>query len=184
MKDGAVVIGNESNSSILIRGLMQLGKPKSSFSISIWIKPFENNQSNIIYVVSSLNETEKSCATLLGFTADGNLMTLSSNGTLSIWTDPVIPIDVWTHVVITYEKQSQLKLYINGTSKYTMDDIAYVASSSKNDLGFGFMVSDDACVGFDLINTQYNGAIDEFRIYSRPLALDEIIDLMNISTFD
>ena len=167
----------ETNTSIRIRGPVRLGMDNSPYSPSLWINPYQNNRSTIIYMPSLLDEVDKWCLPILGLTATGNLTTFSWNRTLLALTGPVIPIDVWAHVVVTYHTQSQLQLILNGTHSNNLDIMNYISSGQPNHLIVGSVVWRADCAGFDMIKGHYHGAIDDLRLYLRQLTDGEIRNL-------
>jgi hypothetical protein len=94
--------------------------------------------------------------------------------TCGSWAEPpvygtsLLPVNAWSHLAATYDG-STLRLYVNG---------AQVASKSVTGL---ISISTDALTfGSDPFYGQYlSGAIDDIRIYNRPLTAVEIQADMN-----
>ena len=105
---------------------------------------------------------------------------INSNGRLEIYlygtTNPgyhrmtsAIPLNTWTHVAVTYDG-SKVLLYQNGTSQ------------SFNDAGSLVSNSNPVRIGRDTgTSRQFNGLIDEVRIYNRSLSASEILADAGIS---
>jgi hypothetical protein len=112
-------------------------------------------------------------------------MGISSSGHLiaqiyisSAVTGPVLPTNVWTHVVYTYSAANGIRLYISGTLYGT----ASVSTLSGNAAQMYVLlanpvVSQSGCANSNIVMAQYYGGIDEFRLFSRELSSSDVCTL-------
>ncbi|MBI2514777.1 LamG domain-containing protein, partial [Candidatus Wolfebacteria bacterium] len=85
----------------------------------------------------------------------------------------IVPLNSWTHIEVTWQSGSPLKLYVNG---------AQVASGSYSLSGTTHNVGSPLLVGAADSTSVYgflDGLIDEVRIYNRALSASEVTDLYN-----
>jgi type II secretory pathway pseudopilin PulG len=77
---------------------------------------------------------------------------------------------VWHHLAGTYNG-SQLKLYVDGVLQATTSYTGAIGTDTSH-----------VCIGEEIEHTDrdYNGVIDDVRIYNRALSADEIANLANI----
>ena len=174
----ALEIQNVNQSYFKAKGLVLLGTSDRSYSISIWIRPSVQEEAVIIHV-SSLSDGTGWNLPFLRITETYQLRSYSWNGT-GVWvTGPVVLSTSWTHAAVTYSTSSELKLYVNGILSNTSAPFSYNASGVPMYLFVGSPVSG---IGLGAVNNksdQYYGAVDEFRLYSRELTIDEIVGLAN-----
>ncbi len=79
-----------------------------------------------------------------------------------------LPLNAWSHVALTYDG-AFLRLYINGALDQSVASTGGLCQTSNN-----------IWIGrFDNAKTAFNGALDDVRIYPRPLNQAEITDLNN-----
>ena len=126
------------------------------------------------------------CADYLGFSSDGRIVTVDWNGILTVEViGPVLPMNVWTHIVTTYSFTNGLQLYINGTWFNKTASVPYAASGRINILTLGNPLrsvqfgSGGNCNSRSIVPDSYYGYMDEFRVYSRELNAIDINVLAN-----
>lgn len=108
------------------------------------------------------------CTPLLGMSSSGRLIAQIDINTAVI--GPVLPTNVWTHVVYTYSLGNGIRLYINGVLHGTAAAGVVAGSGSQMNVFLANpRVSQLGCVSSQIIMTQYYGGIDEFRLFSREL---------------
>ena len=90
-----------------------------------------------------------------------------------------LPINVWTHITITYSSRNGLILYINGTFYGTTGEMSYRASEETSILTLGNSLDGSACYRGSITSDAYVGDIDEFRVYSRELNAMDVDELAN-----
>jgi hypothetical protein len=166
-----------SVSFVRVTGLVLLGVSNQSYSISVWIRPNERRNSTIVHVSNNPAGTGW-CITMLALTDLGRLIALSWSGQRQDLSGPIVPLNAWTHVAITYSSSVGLILYTNGTLSNSSAAFLFDASgSTRNNLFLGSSLSGTPyCGGTPNYNGQYAGAMDEFRLYSRALTVAEIGD--------
>jgi Concanavalin A-like lectin/glucanases superfamily len=169
-----------SHSFVRVAGLVQLGVTNQSYSISIWIRPDERRNSTIVHVSDQTDGT-RWCIAMLVLTSQGQLIASLWSGARRHVAGPIVSLNQWTHVAITYSRSVGLSLYTNGTLSNLSTPFPFIASgSTRNYLFLGSSVAGTAtCGAWSNYNGQYAGALDEFRLYSRALTPREICDLVN-----
>jgi Concanavalin A-like lectin/glucanases superfamily len=166
----AIQFGSTIPSYLVVSGLVLLGTSNQSYSMSIWIKPAVIRTSSIIHV-SSQNDGFGWCIGMLGLDVTGRLIAFSYGGGAVSAFGPVLPAHSWTHAVVTYSISNGLRLYVNGTLYGSSTAFAYVASGSPNYLFLSSCLSGGVCIGME---GQFEGVLDEFRLYSRELTAYDI----------
>ena len=175
-RNQALHIDNVNDSYFTVHDLVLLGRDDQSYSLSIWIKPAAQQKASIIYM-SSASDGTGWCLPMIGLTDTSQLVTTSWNGGVMKVTGPVVPINSWTHVVATYSLTNGLGLYINGSLHNLSSPFSYQASGTPNYLFIGSCRANMDCRSLSSISGQYSGVVDELRVYSRELTLNDAIDL-------
>lgn len=96
-----------------------------------------------------------------------------SNDAIHIQSEEDLPANTWTHLTITYDgsgKAAGLKLYINGGLAKTNIKIDNLKGEITNDVPFSIGRRGPS-------STQFNGLIDDVRIYERELSDAEVASL-------
>ncbi len=151
-----------------------MGISNYSYSIALWINPLIINGSILVHR-STTKDGKDWCLDLIGLSPIGQIILIVSNDSLGELVGPIVSANVWTHIVYTYSTINGLQLYINGTLSGTIGPVAYLASDEVNILTLGNPLQ--ANVGN--VQSVFNGFIDEFRVYSRELNINDIYKLAN-----
>lgn len=179
-KDGAhsnsLFIDSYVDSYLLIENLVRLGTQSYAFSFSLWIKPNEIHQSTLIHISTLPSGSSTWCLVFLGLDSRGNIVGCPWSKVEGDITGPVITIGSWTHIAISFSPSNGLRLYVNGTL-YSSGTTGYSASGSSNYVFVGSPAAGTGCFGGSAIGGQYNGFVDELRIYSRELTASEVTAL-------
>ncbi|UJR29472.1 hypothetical protein I4U23_010684 [Adineta vaga] len=173
---------NSTYSLFQVTGFYFLGQINYPFTFSIWIYPFTNQ--GIIIEVRGFDNFW--WTPMLGFDSNHYLKAQTWNGgafyyvTLNSF---VLPLNTWTHVTTTFSVDNGLRLFVNGTLvNQTSSYYVHIASGTFNILSIGGC-SDPIRWGNSTHSTilpiQYRGKIDEMKIYSRELTIDEVYTLAN-----
>jgi Concanavalin A-like lectin/glucanases superfamily/Secretion system C-terminal sorting domain len=103
--------------------------------------------------------------------ADGTLRYGLSNGTshwLWVNTNIIIPLNTWTQITMVYDRSlNKVLIYINGILEF--ENISFGDVYDSEPLYPEFRIG-----GRQLDPQNFEGAIDEVRIWSRPLSVEEI----------
>ena len=174
----ALEIQNVNQSYFKAKGLVLLGTSDRSYSISIWIRPSVQEEAVIIHV-SSLSDGTGWNVPFLQITDTYQLRSYSWNGSEMVVTGPVVLSNSWTHAAVTYSLSSGLKLYVNGTLCNASAPFLFSPATLPLYLSLGSSVSSSIWGTATNDAGQYCGAVDEFRVYSRELTIDEIVGLAN-----
>ena len=122
----------------------------------------------------------------MGFSLTGQITVTGWNDPLVYnVTGPVLPANVWSHVVNTYSTTNGVQLYVNGTLVGTTGSVSYLASGEVNILTLGNPLEGipnnltGSCISQSIVPKVYSGSIDEFRVYSRELSAADVYQLAN-----
>ncbi|MEK7618190.1 MAG: LamG domain-containing protein, partial [Patescibacteria group bacterium] len=137
-----------------------------AMSVSAWIKPARLAGQYQELVASRSNSGTYNWM-LYQHTTGGEV---SFHGNLQYKSDYIPPLNVWTHVVATVTTGGVATLYANGSVVQTNSYNYHVAT--PNALNFG-------TTGTDL-SEDYQGLLDEVRVYNRALTADEVKQLYNM----
>ncbi|CAF0927986.1 unnamed protein product [Rotaria sordida] len=165
---------NNSTSYFQISGLTGLGTTNKSFSISLWIRP--HSLSGTIVYVSSTAVGAGWCLSFIGFATNGSIVAQIWNGPARTVFGPALSISsVWYHIVETWSSINGLRLYIDSVLIASNPSlVTYTASSASNYVRLANRPNNSCAFGEVGLTTAFYGDIDDFRIYSRELAIDDI----------
>ncbi|CAF1051646.1 unnamed protein product [Rotaria sordida] len=165
---------NNSTSYLQISGLTGLGTTNKSFSISLWIRP--HSLSGTIVYVSSTAVGAGWCLSFIGFATNGSIVAQIWNGPARTVFGPALSISsVWYHIVETWSSINGLRLYIDRVLIASDPSlVTYTASSASNYVRLANRPNNSCAFGEVGLTTAFYGDIDDFRIYSRELAIDDI----------
>jgi hypothetical protein len=142
--------------------------PTGDFSWMVWANP------TTLSGWRGLLEIQTSGSAGVELALDAGRPQVWSNGQLRLTATGVLAVNTWTHMAIT-RAGSTLTVYVNGVSVGTATETAAFSWSTCP-----FLIGVDAdsgCTG--LLNGQFAGQLDEFRLYNRALSPTEIQAAMN-----
>lgn len=120
---------------------------------------------------------------MIGFNSTGYLtiQSLSSNGiyATSLFNE-TLPLNLWTHISMTYSTINGIQLFVNGfLSNSNNTSFDYLASGEINTIIVGTCLQPNlyAVNQTKIVLSQFRGEIDELKIFSRELSIDEIHQL-------
>ena len=122
----------------------------------------------------------------MGFASNGSLVAQMFNSIVRSVIGPSVPISsTWTHIVETWSPVNGLRLYMNNVLVASTTGMAtsYTASTLPNYITLGSSLNGafGGCqAGLLGSMTEFDGDIDEFRVYSRELSADDICTLFII----
>lgn len=123
---------------------------------------------------------------LLGFNAMGQIEWMLPSKILiysETLTGPILPINVWIHVVVSFCDRHWICLYIDGTMVKRVVLIGHQPTPQVTVMTLGNALRDtnywmgSSCPNQSIVPEPYVGLIDEFRVYSRALKVEEIFEL-------
>lgn len=154
---------------------------EDGFSVAFRVKPGETTKRAVIFHNSQGYDPGYNGFELL--LEDGKLRWMAAREwpgcCIAVRTKDVIPLNEWTHVCVTYDGTSRaagLKIYLNGSEapvEIVRDQLTRNCGSASA-FTFGERVRDN---GFR------NGAVDEIRIYQRPVTPIEVTYLHSDKPF-
>jgi len=146
----------------------------SAFSISCWIK--RNVNSVGIFIAGKMGTGGKrgwQFSLLSDNTLDMDYFNSSSGSEHEITSTNIIPVNIWTHCVFTFNASISEVLYINGILNKQQTSGVLTAFNGNNTASFRIADRGDGTA------TRFSGSIDEVRIYNRALSQNEITTLYN-----
>ncbi len=156
----------------LTLGKHQASNCEDSLSVSFWLKPGELTKRTLVFHDSGGYDPGYNGFELLY--EDGHLRWMVSRewpgNCIAIRSKDSVPLNEWTHVAVSYDgssKASGLKLFLNGREAPVgiVRDHLTKNSSSGSGITFGERVRDSGL---------RNGAVDDIRIYTRPVSPLEV----------
>ncbi len=147
----------------------------SSFTIAAWVRPNEivHNELSTIVAKWGFNERRDQFGLWINPTYK-IIAAFSYPGTMEegVFSSESIAPDKWYHVVTTWKRNGEIKIYINGK----LDKIG-----RQNGRGINTRSDLSMKIGRQLVrkNRAYKGYIDEMRIYGRALSDSEVSALYN-----
>ncbi len=175
--DNNTILFNKTESVFQSTGFVLLGINNHSYSFSIWINPFQTNQTTILHGYQNTSANDKWCLSFLGFNSHGQIQAQSrSNGGFISVIGSTISTYVWTHIAQTYSSINGVSLYINGSLFNKSSSGVYHSSQSPLTLRLGNILDDinGTCFNASIQGAQYTGWMDEFRVYSRELTSNDV----------
>lgn len=175
----ALRIQNITNSYFQAAGFRLLGTNNTSYSISVWIRPLEipSINASIVHFSSKANGSGWCIGAVL-FTSTGHLQAGGYSGVGVPVQGPIVSVNIWIHVDVTYSQQNGLRLYTNGTFFNTSAPYGHHSSDTFMYITIGDALFGTAkCVFSGSPTSHYYGDVDELRIYSRELTSSEILSL-------
>jgi hypothetical protein len=150
----------------------------TALSYAFWIKPDLNDGNGFL---GALNGEDGSSYNFIRIdnsgTEAGNptvAIVRTINATLATRSVQfAYPVSTWFHGVYTYDGVYE-RLYINGKELGEWAQTGNFATNTEYGLVFGKKSSS--------IGTEYDGALDEVRFYSRALSVDEVAQLYTLAT--
>ena len=172
----AMEINNGNESTFAVHGLVLLGTSSLPYSFSIWIRPYVQRQAAIMHL-SALSDGTGWCLPVLGLTSNAQLAVYSNGPGVKSVMGPIVPLNSWTHVAVTYRQAIGMRLYVNGTVKSSLGSFVFSSGGQPMHMFVGSPSSGVGCVSGYNSSGPYFGAVDEFRIYSRELSLADVATL-------
>lgn len=177
----AIAFNGSSSSFFQIEGVTSMGLTNEAFSISFWVRP--TVVSGVLVHISSASTGGGWCIPFLGFSTNDSVLAqvyASGSGVNTAHGSQLTNLSSWTHVVETWSTTTGLRIYVDGLLISALPSIStYAASTVPNyvtvgsmNLGFGSCFS-----GAISPIVAFNGAVDDFRIYSRALTADDVCAL-------
>ncbi len=163
---------------------------RERFTIAAWVYPEMEQSGSIVTKVSdSPAEKENNVPRADGYGlyfVNGkihfNMVFRWGEDALRAETENTMPLKTWQHVAVTFDGTKQwedrLHIYVNGqeqTLKFNQRNFFLLFGGSKNTLKIG---------GGGGPEFRFKGALDEVRMYSRSLELNEIALLANADALD
>jgi hypothetical protein len=166
-------------------GFADFGVPDAPFSIALWAKPLANAK---VLVHASMNASGGGgwCVPVLGHDAAGHLVAEvnfdDDPKAFLTATGPILALHTWSHVVATWSAGDGVRLYVNGAlaasaPPRTAAERHRTAPASPAYLFFG---SSNAarCWSHGIELGDWNGALDELRVYDYALGQAEVASEM------
>ncbi|CAF3468670.1 unnamed protein product, partial [Rotaria sp. Silwood2] len=149
-----------------------------SFSISLWIQP-QSLSSTLVHISTLSNGAGSWCLPFIGFTSNNTLAAQIYDGTtiVSVIASTLIPVSTpfWTHIVQTWNSTNGLRFYIDNILVASQPSATtFVANgTTPNYVTLASSLSGSRLTSGIVINKQFTGDVDDFRIYSRELSAND-----------
>lgn len=140
-------------------------------TVSAWIYPRSFGGANLARIIDK-SDTDGYLLLLNNTTGSKALYFLYGSSPVGVTYDNAITLNTWQHVLCTLSGLS-VNCYLNGVSLGSYQFGSAPSSGSNASLGIGGKSSDNT--------RQFDGYIDEVRIYNRALSASEVLQLYNSS---
>jgi hypothetical protein len=145
--------------------------------LSFWIRTSLNHASGSIIYATSENDW---CLPIFGFNQYGQIVAQSSDGNILEIIGQELSINTWNHIALTYEYGQNLDLYQNGLLVDSIGPFNFAISGSPVTLTLGFLDHQANCYTQSIVPGPFDGAIDDFQVYSRYLTILNIQEIMQM----
>jgi hypothetical protein len=123
------------------------------------------------------------CVPMIGFSSREllTIQTVSSNGIYATsFFNKTLPLNIWTHVGVTYSITNGIQLFVNGSlmnMNKTFTD--YWANGEFYTVVVGTCPQRNTypVAQTDIVPSQFQGKVDELKVFSRELSASEIQQL-------
>lgn len=166
---------NSSNSYFQSCGYYALGR-NQPFSIVMWVKP-SFPSGTLFHLSSSATGSGSWCLPMIGFTSNGSLIIQTWTGMTNFILGPILPINTWTHITLTYSSTNGLRLYLNGGLYGSIAVNTFASSYLSMCILLASSGLGTNCQTSLLVMGSYEGSIDEFYVYNRELNDFEVCPL-------
>lgn len=121
------------------------------------------------------------CIPFIAFTNNGSLLAQTwGAGAQTIFGPSLSTSSIWYHIVQTWSSTNGLRLYINNVLIASDTSVvSFVAGSISKNALLATRPSTICATGSAGSQISYYGDLDEFRIYSRELTINDICALYN-----
>ena len=137
-------------------------------TISAWIYPYDYGGGGYGRIISKGSGTT-TADYQLWITSPGQLRFKTLNGTTQQSTNNAITLNQWNHVVVVFSSTSET-LYVDGVNRTVWGNETSLPPNTANSVQIG---------GLDGASRNFNGTIDEIRVWNRTLSADEIREIYN-----
>ena len=157
-----------TNSGVSVPSSTSLN-PTDAITIDAWVNPssYPNTAPAVVRKdVDNVGTTEYGMS--VGDGVNTGVVNCDIGGTIGA-TGGSVPLNTWTHVACTYDRQN-LRAYVNGNQVASTVGTTAIPTSSEN-LGIGYLP------GFT--DRNFDGLVDEVEIFNRALSQPEIQSIVN-----
>jgi hypothetical protein len=162
-------------------GLTSFAVPDSPFTIALFVKPLVDAKT-LIHTSAPASGGNGWCTPLLGHDAQGHLVAQVPFATdpkaFLTATGPVLPLGQWSHVAVTWTAVDGVALFVDGERVAT--GAPKNASERHRDAAatptylFVGSTNGSHCWTSGVENGDWNGAVDELRVYDYALTQEEL----------
>ncbi len=168
---------------VQIGGQTTLGTTNQPYSISLWFKANSVAGGVLLHMAGAANGLGW-CLPTMGFTSTGQLSVQNwNNGSVSATAVNVTPTGQWINAVETWDATGGLQLYANGALAAATPMAGYTASGASNYIWPAWGATALGCSTGQITKVNFNGSIDDVRVYNRALSADEVRQLWNSNVF-
>ena len=156
----------------------------NNFSFSFWIYPDTSGTTEILFEQGDLGATDRSL--VLQLLSNDTIYLAYADTAAGIWACEVVSdeadlltVGAWNHIIWVFN-DSVASLYINGTPK----TVSYITTCASDEL-IRDPSAQEFSIGARTDNMQnYDGLLDEFKIFNSTLTTQEVMNLHNCGDQD
>ncbi|MEM6810912.1 MAG: LamG domain-containing protein [Pseudomonadota bacterium] len=165
-----------SNDYVDVGSPSVLDNIRSDYTICAWINPASFGQGNLGRIVSKHDSGDEEGIELFIAGGNDNIRIFHDNdsgGTQGSSNNDVIVLNVWQHICVAhFDDINSVTIYHNGSDVTDDNNIQDIVSHDSTNLNIGNKS--------DTSNREFDGSIDDVRIYGRALSASEILELYEL----
>ena len=143
------------------------------FSIAMWVNPSYPG-GTLFHLSSSATGSGDWCLPMIGFASNGSIVAQMWRGFTVPIVGPILPINSWTHLLMTWSSTNGVRLYINGGLYNSATAPTFSASTLVMCATLGNSGLGTNCQTGPIQMGSFAGIIDEFYLYNRELNSFEV----------
>lgn len=189
-RSGQAIYFGTNTSFFQSRCFLSPQKGNAPFSFAFWVNAYNPRSGGSLVHISYLqNGNGSHCYDLMALTSTGTLVVqlMQSTSLVNAYQGPSIPSNSWIHLTVVYGSTNGVRIYMNGQITMVSSNTATIPFNNNNE-PFYVTLANSSPLGptmtpncrngsIPILAGPFNGAIDEFRLYSRELTNQEICKL-------
>jgi hypothetical protein len=156
-------------------GFSEPGTSSQPYTFAAWVNPAATETTGNIIHMSSRSDGLGWCLPPLTITGNKAKAESWNGGQVTVTGTTDVPSNTWTHIATTWDATGGLKIYVNGVLDNSTPQAVYQASGLSNYIWMAY--SAGSCSGD---SGDFDGSVDDVRIYSRALTAAEIYRLYTL----
>lgn len=162
--------------------LFDFGLPDKPFTVSLWAKPLTNTRV-LVHTAVTVSGDRGWCLPLLGYDRSGHLVAqvpfASEPQAFLAATGPVLPLNRWSHLAVSWSAEDGVRLYVNGSlagSRAPQTAVERKREAPARPMRLFVGGDNDAqCWPQAIEPGPWNGFVDELHVYNHALTREQLL---------